>query len=331
MRKRKMDSFVEIKDLTKQYMTSADIPLLALRNLSLDVYESEICTIMGPSGCGKTTLLNMVGGIDYPTSGFIRVGDYYMTSPEMMPTRFGFKATPHTEYRRNSVGFIFQLHNLSPIHNAVENVELPMIFAGVQRETRKRQAIELLEYVGLSERIDHRIDALSGGERQRVAVASAFANKPKLILADEPTGELDREGSKMLCDLFLHLKEVKDFTMILVTHNPQVALIGNRILEMRDGAIKGEIPKKTIIGASYLPSDAVPSDLDTTDRPFPPSFCTSCGANVIITPKMSDRTGMWMENASGKKTEIEFEFAQCAKCGELFWQPAKISLKDSKL
>ncbi|MFW9993269.1 MAG: ABC transporter ATP-binding protein [Candidatus Odinarchaeota archaeon] len=321
-----MESFVEIKDLSKQYMTSSNIPILALRNMDLEVYENEICSIMGPSGCGKTTLLNMVGGIDYPTTGFIRVGDYYLTAPEMTPRRFSYRATPHTQFRREKVGFIFQLHNLSPIHNALENVELPMIFAGVPREARKGRALELLEYVGLSDRASHRTDALSGGERQRVAVAAAFANQPDLILADEPTGELDRDGTKMLCDLFLHLKEIRDYTMILVTHNPQVAIIGNRILEMRDGAIKGEIPKKTIKSASYLPSEVQPSELEPSEIPFPPSFCTSCGANVIITPKMSSRTGMWTESA-GQKTEIELEFAQCAKCGELFWQPAKISLK----
>lgn len=319
-----MKSYIEIKDLTKQYMSASEIPILALRNLNLDAYDNEIVSIMGPSGCGKTTLLNMIGGIDYPTSGFIRVGDYFLTAPEMMP-RF-YSSAVHTEYRRNNIGFIFQLHNLSPIHNAQENVELPLIFAGIPRETRKNRAKELLNNVGLSERASHRPDSLSGGERQRVAVAAAFANKPKLILADEPTGELDFENSKMLCKLFSDLKEIEDYTMILVTHDPKVAAIGNRVLEMRDGAIRGEIPKDSVKRIDILQTDQIePTEQPPAKIPFPPHFCGSCGSNSIIIPKMDSKSGLWTERG-GKKTHIELTFAQCANCGHVYWHPLKIEM-----
>jgi len=320
----KVESYIEVKDLTKQYMSAARIPILALRNLNLDTYENEIVSIMGPSGSGKTTLLNILGGIDTPTSGFARVGDYFLTAPDMM-TRF-FSSATHTDFRRRTVGFIFQLHNLSPIHTAQENVELPLIFAGVSREVRIQRTMELLENVGLSDRATHRPDALSGGERQRVAVAAAFANKPKLILADEPTGELDYKNSQMLCDLFLHLKKLEDYTMILVTHDPKVAGIGDRVLEMRDGAIRGEIPRESVIDIKLTLSSQEEEKLPkTTPIPFPPKFCGSCGSNSIIIPKMDSKTGMWTESG-GQKTHIELKFAQCANCGHVFWQPSKIEM-----
>lgn len=320
-----MSDIIEVKDLTKQYITSASIPILALRNLNLDVPENEICSIMGPSGCGKTTLLNMIGGIDYPTSGFIRVGEYYLTSPEMMPGRFGINPGMHTDFRRTTVGFVFQLHNLSPVHNAVENIELPMIFAGVPREERKKHSHELLDNVGMTDRANHRLDALSGGERQRIAVAAAFANKPPVILADEPTGELDRENTLKICDLVLAMKEIKEFTMILVTHNPVVAMIGDRVLEIRDGSVKGEIPKSSLSGSSFA---TVAGDVHSDgmgNKQFPPSFCSSCGSNTIVTPKTDSRSGMWMES-SGKRTDYEMEFAQCTQCGKVFWQPSVVKL-----
>ena len=134
------------------------------------------------------------------------------------------------------------------------------------------------------------------------------------------------QNTKKLCDLFLSLKEREDFTMILVTHNPQVAIIGNRILEMRDGAIRGEISKSVLENVSYLPSkQELPSEKVKTK--FPPNFCQMCGNNVIITPKQSMKSGMWVEK-DGDKTEFELKFAQCANCGELYWQPAKIGIRN---
>jgi putative ABC transport system ATP-binding protein len=319
----KVESYIEATDLTKQYISATEIPILALRNLNLDVNRNEIVSVMGPSGSGKTTLLNILGGIDTPTSGFARVGDYFLTAPDTM-TRF-FSSATHTDFRRKTIGFIFQLHNLSPIHTAQENVELPLIFAGVSRKIRKQRAMELLENVGLSDRATHRPDALSGGERQRVAVAAAFANKPKLILADEPTGELDYKNSQMLCDLFLHLKKLEEYTMILVTHDPKVAGIGDRVLEMRDGAIRGEIPKESVTDIELTPTGLEEKLLTTAPIPFPPKFCGSCGSNSIILPKMDSKTGMWTETG-GQKTHIELKFAQCANCGHIFWQPSKIEM-----
>ena len=316
-------SFVETKDLVKQFFGSKLVPLLALRNLNLTVEENEICSIMGPSGCGKSTLLNVLGGIDFPTSGYARVGSYYITPPDFSWSRL--RSPPHTEYRRATVGFIFQLHNLSPIHTAQENVELPMIFAGIPREARIKKSKGLIEDVGLAGRAAHRPDSLSGGERQRVAVAVAFANDPKLVLADEPTGELDEENSKKICDLFVHMRGIREFTMVLVTHNPQVARIGKRILQMRDGTIKGEIDPQKLESARISSEGSMQKEPEV--HRFPPRFCSNCGSNAITTPRMQGRSGIWVESPS-ERTEFELQFAQCNGCGNVFWDPKRIDISN---
>lgn len=315
-------SFIEVKDLSKQYMTSSK-PVLALRGLTLDVQENEIATIMGPSGCGKSTLLNILGSIDEPTSGFARVGNFPITAPQGI---MAFKQNRRDiiNYRRNNVGFIFQFHNLSPVHTAIENVELPMVFAGIQKEVRIKRAKELLEEVGLSDRINHKPDQLSGGEKQRVAVATAFANNPSLILADEPTGELDHETSDMICDLFLKLKEEKNFSMVLVTHNPVVAKLGDNIYNMSDGAIRGTVKKSVLTKLSSFSSDVNQEVKTGSITDFPPKFCTACGSPEIVIPSNSAKTGFWTQSGN-KKLDFEFEFAQCIKCNKIFWNVKSIS------
>jgi putative ABC transport system ATP-binding protein len=315
-------AFIEIKDLTKEYVSTSK-PVLALRGLNLNVDENEICTIMGPSGCGKSTLLNILGGIDEPTSGYARVGNFTMMSQNTPIFRNIFNSDELTNYRRYNVGFIFQFHNLSPVHTALENVELPMIFTRVPKAERKKRAIELLEEVGLGKRASHRPDELSGGERQRVAVATAFANNPSLILADEPTGELDQENSDLICDLILRLKKQRNFSMILVTHNPIVAKMGDKIYNMKDGIIRGSIQKSVLNNmADFSIDENLEAKQGKTE--FPPKFCNSCGSPNIMIPKFDTKTGYWIETQNYKRFSFEFEFAQCSKCAKIFWNTKTI-------
>ena len=230
-------------------------------------------------------------------------------------------------FRRFQVGFIFQFHNLSPIHNAIENVELPMIFAGVPKEVRRKRAEELIKDVGLEDRANHRPDELSGGERQRIAVATAFANNPSLILADEPTGELDQENTQMICDLILKLKQEKQFSLILVTHNPMVAKMGDNIYNMHDGAIHGTIRKRVLNSYSDLSNEMKIASQSGSgvNNLFPPRFCASCGSSNLIIPSFNSRTGFWLQSLKDQRVDYEFEFAQCTKCGKIYWNVKSIT------
>jgi len=219
---------VVAKDLIKVYRTGKT-EVIALRGLSMRVEPGEVVAIMGPSGCGKTTLLNLIGGLDKPTAGAIIVGGKNIVeAPEAELER----------YRLEGVGFIFQFFNLIPTLTALENVELPMALAG--KPNRRERAMDLLELVGLADRAHHKPDELSGGEQQRVAIACALANDPPLILADEPTGELDRENAKMVVELLTSLSRELGKTTIIATHDYMVARETDRILRMEDGLIKGE-------------------------------------------------------------------------------------------
>jgi putative ABC transport system ATP-binding protein len=207
-----------------------EIEIPALRGLSFEADRGEMISIMGPSGSGKTTLLNILGGLDRATAGTIMVDDVSL----------GF--TPASElvnYRRRVVGHIFQNLNLIPTLTALENVELPMIFNETNRSTRKNRAEELLSVVDLTDRIHHKPGELSGGQQQRVAIAAALANDPPIILADEPTGELDSETSRMIVEYLLRINSEYGKTIIMVTHNPIVAAATRRILRIEDGMIMG--------------------------------------------------------------------------------------------
>ena len=219
---------VVAKDLIKVYRTGKT-EVIALRGLNMDVKPGEVVAIMGPSGCGKTTLLNLIGGLDRPTAGVVIVdGRNLVEATEKELER----------YRLLEVGFVFQFFNLIPTLTALENVELPMALAG--RPGREERARELLELVGLSDRAYHKPDELSGGEQQRVAIACALANDPPLILADEPTGELDRENARMVVELLTRLGREFGKTVIIATHDYFVAKHADRILRMEDGLIIGE-------------------------------------------------------------------------------------------
>ncbi len=202
----------------------------ALRGVSLEVRPGEYVAIVGPSGCGKSTLLHLLGGIETPTSGSIAIdGTRLDTLTDRALTRV----------RLTRIGFIFQRFHLLPVLSALENVELPMAEAGMEREERRARAAELLEYVGLSSRVSHRATQLSGGEMQRVAIARALANRPAVILADEPTGELDAATGRGVLDLFRRLA-LDGATLIVVTHDETLAAEAGRVVRMVDGGIVGD-------------------------------------------------------------------------------------------
>jgi putative ABC transport system ATP-binding protein len=216
------------KDLIKIYRLG-NVEVQALRGLSMEVKEGEMVSIIGPSGSGKTTLLNIIGGLDQATGGYVQVGDTVVTA--LSPSKL-------VEYRRKTVGHIFQTLNLIPTLTAAENVELPMVALGVPRSKRIQRVKELLEIVGLTERAHHKPDELSGGEQQRVAIAAALANDPPLILADEPTGELDTANAKIVVNYLCKVNKELGKTIIMVTHDPSVARAADRILRIEDGVIK---------------------------------------------------------------------------------------------
>ncbi|MFQ6012827.1 MAG: ABC transporter ATP-binding protein [Thermoplasmata archaeon] len=222
---------VVTKDLIKVYRTGKS-EVIALRGLDMEMTESELVAIQGPSGCGKTTLLNLVGGIDRPTAGRVEVNGANIVD---------FSEAELVHYRRDQVGFVFQFFNLVPTLTARENVELPMRLANKQASHRKARTKQLLRLVGLEDRAVHRPDELSGGEQQRIAIAVALANDPPLILADEPTGELDTENGQRVLDLFEVLNKDLGKTVLIVTHDQRVSKICRRILQIEDGKIIGEV------------------------------------------------------------------------------------------
>lgn len=217
---------VETKDLTRVYGDGEEIR--ALDGVTLQIEAGELVTVMGPSGSGKSTLLNMIGALDRPTSGQVFVNGLDLA-----------KIRDKDRFRAKTVGFMFQLHNLLPTLNARENVEVPMMGHTGARAGRKR-AEELLELVGLADRMDHLPSQLSGGQRQRVAVARSLANNPPLVLADEPTGSLDTNAGQELLKLLHELNESQGTTFLVVTHDPAVARQTRRVLVMADGRIVRE-------------------------------------------------------------------------------------------
>jgi putative ABC transport system ATP-binding protein len=219
-----------VEDLFKVYRTEF-LEVVGLRGVNLSLKEGESLALVGPSGSGKTTLLNLVGGLDRPTAGRILFEGVDLTALDERGL---------VEYRRESVGFVFQDFNLVPNLSALKNVELPMAAVGVPGSGRRDRALELLEIVGLAGRAGQRPFQLSGGEQQRVAVAAALANDPPLVLADEPTGELDTETGLELLELLGELKRDLGKSELIVTHDARVGGVVDRSLRMQDGAVVGE-------------------------------------------------------------------------------------------
>jgi putative ABC transport system ATP-binding protein len=214
---------ITIKNLTKMYDKGRTV---ALRNINLDIEDSEFVSIMGTSGSGKSTLLNMIGGLDVPNEGTIEVMGENLSKIKL------------SKYRRETLGFVFQLHNLIPNLTCLENIELPLFGSSNSSSQMKDNAMNLLKAVDLDEFANKHPKYLSGGEMQRVAIARALVNNPKVILADEPTGQLDSENSEMIMDLLEEKQKETNATLIVVTHDFEIAKRADRIIKIRDGQIE---------------------------------------------------------------------------------------------
>ncbi|HDH41593.1 MAG TPA: ABC transporter ATP-binding protein [Candidatus Altiarchaeales archaeon] len=218
---------IELRDVWKIYkMGNVEVP--ALRGLTMKVYPHEFVAIMGPSGSGKSTAMNMIGCLDVPTRG-----EVYLDGEDVSR----LSESDLAQIRGRKIGFIFQTFNLMPRLTALENVMLPMTFQDIPRYERERRAKELLEDVGLGERIYHKPSELSGGERQRVAIARSLANNPRVILADEPTGNLDSKMGREIMEMLLELHSGNGKTIVMVTHDESLSGYADRIIHLRDGRI----------------------------------------------------------------------------------------------
>jgi len=225
-------SLIELKGITKEYELGNSV-VRALRGLDLYIEQGEIVALMGPSGSGKSTLMHILGALDTPTGGhaYIEGHDLRDLSEKQL-----------AELRGRKVGFVFQTFHLVPTLSAQRNVELPMMFLRIPKQQRAGRARELLDRVGLADRAKHKPSELSGGERQRVAIARALVNDPEVILADEPTGNLDSETGAAILDLLRRLSVEDGKTVVLVTHDPEAAAIAGRVVRLRDGRVVEEMP-----------------------------------------------------------------------------------------
>jgi len=220
-------SLISATNLVKVY-GSGDTAVSALNGVSLQVEPGEFVAVMGPSGCGKSTLLHLLGGLDRPTSGSVMLDGHNLGD---------LSDAKLTELRRRKIGFIFQFFNLIPVLNAIENAALPVTLDGVRQAEAQALATEWLERVDLADRLDHRPDQLSGGQQQRVAIARALVAEPALILADEPTGNLDTRASEEIATLLRQVANEWNRAVIIVTHDPRIAAYADRIIFLKDGII----------------------------------------------------------------------------------------------
>jgi putative ABC transport system ATP-binding protein len=225
-----MSTVISVKDLRKTYIMGNN-QVNALQSISLDISRNEYVALMGPSGSGKSTLMNLLGCLDTPTSG-----EYWLNGTNVSSMSDGELA----EVRNKEIGFVFQTFNLLPRLSALENVALPLVYAGMSRTQRLKRSEEVIAAVGLTDRMDHKPNELSGGQRQRVAIARALVNTPSIILADEPTGNLDTKTSHEIMDILETIHKAGN-TIILVTHEQDIAEHAHRIVRLRDGLIESDI------------------------------------------------------------------------------------------
>lgn len=230
-----MSLIIDTKDIARKYTMGSET-IHALKSISIQIERGEYVAFMGPSGSGKSTLMNIIGCLDTPSSGTYVLNDNDVSD---------LTENELAEIRNKEIGFVFQTFNLLPRASALENVALPLVYAGYNGEERKEMAMTTLEGVGLSDRADHKPNELSGGQRQRVAIARALVNDPSIILADEPTGNLDSKTSYSIMDLFADLHN-KGNTIIMVTHEEDIAEYAHRIIRLRDGLIESDEVNKNI-------------------------------------------------------------------------------------
>lgn len=221
---------IEIKELSKVYRMGKE-KVVALNKVSFNIEDGEFVAIVGPSGSGKSTLMHLVGGLDSPTKGSITVDGKDISK---------LKDKDMAKYRNEKIGFVFQAFNLENTQTALENVMMPLIFSGVSKKERKERALKALELVGLKDKVKHKPTEMSGGQRQRVSIARAIVNKPQIIFADEPTGNLDSKTGENIMNLFQELNG-KGYTIIMVTHNPIEAQKAKRMVKIMDGVIIDDV------------------------------------------------------------------------------------------
>ena len=238
-----MGALLELRDVTREYRMG-EVTVQALRGVDLDIDAGQVIVLLGPSGSGKTTLLNLAGGLDSPTRGEVLVAGEAIA---------GYDARRLADYRARTVGFIFQFFNLIPSLTAAENIEFALALVKSDHTAEARRAYELLDRVGIGDRADHFPAQLSGGQQQRVAIARALANKPRLLLCDEPTGNLDVETGRQVLAVLDTTARDDDTTVVLVTHNAAIAPMANRVLRLRDGRVEND---------ETNPRPTPPGDLD---------------------------------------------------------------------
>jgi len=229
MKNKSNNTILEAKNIKKTYKLSKENIVHALNNLSLDIKKGEIVAIMGPSGSGKSTLLNMFGILDTPTSGKVIIDNKDISKE---------KKSQYPLIRSEMVGFIFQQYNLIPTLTVLENVTLPLRYSRVKKSDAKRRALKILDEVGMKDRAKSKPTQLSGGQQQRVAIARALVNDPAIILADEPTGNLDTKTGDEIIEMMVRLNKKTGQTFVIVTHNPDVTRIADRIIHLRDGKLE---------------------------------------------------------------------------------------------
>lgn len=230
---------IQINDLKKTYIMGTQ-KVEALQSITIDIHKNDFLALMGPSGSGKSTLMNLIGCLDSPTSG-----DYILNGTNVSTMNDGDLA----EVRNKEIGFVFQTFNLLPRLTALENVALPLVYSGLGKSAREEKAAKALEEVGLGDRMDHKPNELSGGQRQRVAIARAIVNNPSIILADEPTGNLDSKTSVEIMNIFEQIHDAGN-TVIVVTHEPDIAEHAHRIVRLRDGLVESDRVNKNVVRSS---------------------------------------------------------------------------------
>jgi putative ABC transport system ATP-binding protein len=237
-----MEPMIKVRDISRLYKIGAET-IYALRSISLDIHQNEYVALMGSSGSGKSTLMNVLGCLDTPTGG-----QYFLNGVDVSVMSDNELA----EVRNKQIGFVFQTFNLLPRSTALENVALPLVYAGVPKAEREVRALKALQDVGLGDRVTHRPNELSGGQRQRVAIARALVTKPSIILADEPTGNLDSKTSYEIMALLAEIHS-KGNTVILVTHEEDIARHAHRIVRLKDGLVESDGPNSKPVEASIQP------------------------------------------------------------------------------